>query len=105
MKQFIGKASPIQQQELKQMNWLVLIAIFFLFSFLCLVVITSNSKKKNSSGKSIHDLEITTITFKELRSCEGFEDISEREAKLIINTYQLFSVLTYKTFSHEQEST
>lgn len=39
------------------------------------------------------------LTYDELKSCEGFENIKEGEAEQLIDVVLLFSMLTYKAFS------
>lgn len=42
-----------------------------------------------------------SLTVEKLREFEGFENISDKEAGELINTYRQFSLLTYEFFNRQ----
>jgi hypothetical protein len=75
---------------------LVLLILWFFFIY------RKKVKKKNKQRRN-EDGEIRTrITLQELRSCKGFEGISEQEGEETIDTLQHMSVLFFELFMQKK---
>lgn len=74
---------------------LVLLIIWFFFIY--------QKKVKKKKQRRNEDGEIRTrITIQELRSCKGFEGISEHEGEEVIDTLQHMSVLFFELFMQKK---
>lgn len=101
------KTEPIKLNQRESTCFIVLsVVVVFIYYIVIHSVhnVYRQAKKQRDIFKQEFNNDIPTITIEQLRSCKGFENVSDEEAIQIINTLQHFTILTYKTFSHEQES-